>query len=144
MTDFDEKAGKNGLPKSNKIANWTLEQLRELRLREGQGGEDAEVTDYLIPTLEECLIASKGRLFLLLDKQALWQYVEIPSEPFIQALSEKNYIQPLMEKTGNYSSVLIAYGTIDETEEIHLRQFRRRDVYISSRLDLARHGGTVR
>ena len=116
-TDFADKAGKNGLPESDKIGDWTLEQLRQLRLKEGQGGEGARVTPYLIPTLEECLVAAKGRFFYILDKQKLWRYAELPDIEEIQPLSKKRYLAPWMERADNFESVLIAYGTIDETEE---------------------------
>ena len=116
-TDFADKAGKNGLPESDKIGDWTLEQLRELRLKEGQGGNGAAVTPYLIPTLEECLIAARGRFFYILDKQKQWRYAELPEIEEIQPLSKKRYLAPYMERADNFESVLIAYGTIDETEE---------------------------
>ena len=116
-TDFADKAGKNGLPESDKIGDWTLEQLRQLRLKEGLGGDDAAVTPYLIPTLEECLIAAKERFFYILDKQKAWRYAELPEIEEIQPLSKKRYLAPWMERADNFESVLIAYGTIDETEE---------------------------
>ncbi|MBO4326013.1 MAG: glycerophosphodiester phosphodiesterase family protein [Clostridia bacterium] len=116
-TDFADKAGKNGLPESDKIGDWTLEQVRELRLKEGSGGADAAVTPYVIPTLEECLVAARGRFFYILDKQKLWRYAELPDIEEIQPLSKKRYLAPYMERTDNFESVLIAYGTIDETEE---------------------------
>ena len=116
-TDFADKAGKNGLPESDKIGDWTLEELRQLRLREGAGGPDAAVTPYVIPTLEECLIAARGRFFYILDKQKAWRYAELPDIEEIQPLSKKRYLAPVMERADNFESVFIAYGTIDETEK---------------------------
>ncbi|MCQ2427770.1 MAG: glycerophosphodiester phosphodiesterase family protein [Clostridia bacterium] len=111
-TDFAAKAGKNGLPLSNKISDWTLAQLRELRLLEGAGGTSAAVTPYLIPTLEESLIAAKGRFFIILDKANEWRYVDYEG---LQPNSAPNYIFPYMQSTGNFESVLISYGTLDTT-----------------------------
>ncbi|GEM_PF-1198068 len=113
-TDFSSKAGKDGLPSSANVSDWTLEQIRKLRLLDGKGGTSAEVTPYLLPTLEEALIAAKGRFFIVLDKQAEWRYADIPG---IQPKSAERYIYPLMKSTGNFESVLISYGTVDTSQE---------------------------
>ena len=71
-TNFSDMAGKtvNGmtLPTSAYVSDWTLAELRCLRLKAGAGGTGAAVTDYLIPTLEEAVIVAKGRMFLYCDK----------------------------------------------------------------------------
>ena len=41
-TDFAEKAGKNGLPEYPYLADWTYEQLMQLNLKMGQGGDGAD------------------------------------------------------------------------------------------------------
>ena len=67
-TNFSDMAGKtvNGmtLPTSAYVSDWTLAELRCLRLKDSDG----TVTDYLIPTLEEAVIVAKGRMFLYCDK----------------------------------------------------------------------------
>ena len=74
-TNFSDMAGKtvNGmtLPTSANVSDWTLAELRCLRLKAGAGGTGAAVTDYLIPTLEEAVIVAKGRMFLYCDKLEL-------------------------------------------------------------------------
>lgn len=74
-TNFSDMAGKtvNGmtLPTSANVSDWTLAELRCLRLKAGAGGTNAAVTDYLIPTLEEAVIVAKGRMFLYCDKLEL-------------------------------------------------------------------------
>ena len=74
-TNFSAMAGKtvNGmtLPTSAYVSDWTLAELRCLRLKAGAGGAGAAVTDYLIPTLEEAVIVAKGRMFLYCDKLEL-------------------------------------------------------------------------
>lgn len=112
MTNYQDYAGKNGYPNSAKISDWTLEQLQVLRLKDGQGGSGAAMTPYRIPTLEEALIAAKGRFFIIFDKQSLWRYVDIPG---LQPMSDERFLYPWMQKTGNFTSVLISYGTIDNT-----------------------------
>ena len=74
-TNFSDMAGKtvNGmtLPTSAYVSDWTLAELRCLRLKAGADGTGAVVTDYLIPTLEEAVIVAKGRMFLYCDKLEL-------------------------------------------------------------------------
>lgn len=50
------------------IRQMTLRQLRELRLRQYQGGADQPLTNYNIPTLEEVLILVKHKVMINLDK----------------------------------------------------------------------------
>lgn len=57
---------------SGRIDEITLEQLRKYRLRDGQGGPMAKVTDYTVPTLEEMLDACRGVAFLRIDHA--WEY----------------------------------------------------------------------
>lgn len=64
-TNVDQMRGKNGLPTSTKVENWTYEQLRELRLL-----YKGEVTDYRIPTLYEALMLIKGNAQLCVDAKS--------------------------------------------------------------------------
>ena len=114
MTDFNDLKGKDGLPESPKVEDWTLEQLRKLHLREGRGGPKAALTPYIIPTLEEVLTIAKERLFIILDKHPNWRYVDIDG---IQSKAKPNYIFPIMQKTGNYTSCLIAFGRLGSSAE---------------------------
>ena len=50
------------------IANMTLEEVRAARLREGQGGPSARLTDVGVPTLREALEACRGRILVNIDK----------------------------------------------------------------------------
>ena len=114
MTDFNDLKGKDGLPESANVTDWTLEQLRKLHLREGRGGAKAALTPYVIPTLEEILTVAKERLFIILDKHPNWRYVDIEG---IQSKALPNYIFPIMQKTGNYTSCLIAFGRLGSSPE---------------------------
>ncbi|MDJ0278915.1 glycerophosphodiester phosphodiesterase family protein [Sphingomonas sp. 2R-10] len=53
-----------------KVADLSLAQIRVLHLRANEGGADAPNTDLRVPTLEEALATSKGRIALNLDVQA--------------------------------------------------------------------------
>lgn len=100
-TDFSEKAGKNGLPTSSKVADWTYEQLMQLNLKEGAGGTNARVTPYQIPTLDEAFHVCANRLFIRLDVKAddsgkiFWDY-------------EKD-IWPLMVRYKSYTNVIYTW-----------------------------------
>lgn len=107
MTDVASKAGKNGLPTSTRVSDWTLAELRTLCLREGMGGT-TPVTPYRIATLEEVLTVCRNRLFIICDKPTEWRYCELPQ---IMGGGKANYLFPIMQKTGNMTSILISYGT---------------------------------
>lgn len=53
-----------GLPESNSVRDWTLEELRLLRLTKASGGEES---NYVIPTLEDCIRVCKDHCFITLD-----------------------------------------------------------------------------
>jgi glycerophosphoryl diester phosphodiesterase len=52
---------------TGKVAEMTLAQMRQLRLRQNLGGPTAAVTDQRVLTLDELLSAAKGRIILNLD-----------------------------------------------------------------------------
>ncbi|MBR7184261.1 MAG: glycerophosphodiester phosphodiesterase family protein [Clostridia bacterium] len=90
-TDWEDKAGKNGLPTSEKLADWSFEELRQLRLTMNDGTK----TDYLIPTFEEALIVCNGRITIRLDKYGVWNW--------------DRDIQPLVEKTQAWQTCILNY-----------------------------------
>lgn len=63
---------KQGNSVNGRVDEITLEQLREYRLRNGQGGSFAEVTEYTVPTLDEMLAECKDVVFLRIDHA--WDY----------------------------------------------------------------------
>ena len=79
-TNVTELAGKNGLPASTKVSDWTYEQLLQLNLKEANGGVNAKVTPYKIPTLDEIFKVCANRIFIRLDVKAdengtiFWNY----------------------------------------------------------------------
>ncbi len=59
-------AGVQGLPSSNTISDWTLDELRQLRLVfETAGGK--KDTNYVIPTLEDAIMVCANKIFVFLD-----------------------------------------------------------------------------
>lgn len=53
-----------------KVADFSLAEIRALRLRENEGGAGAPLTGLHVPTLDEALVAANGRILLNLDVQA--------------------------------------------------------------------------
>lgn len=76
---------------SGKVADYTLAELLEYYLKDHQGGSNAALTPYRIPTLEEALVAAKGKIMLNLDK----------------AYGLMKDIYPLLQKTGTVDHVIL-------------------------------------
>ncbi len=100
-TNYEEMAGKNGLPKSANVADWTYEQLMQLNLKTGTGGSSAKVTPYKIPTLDEAFKVCANRIFIRLD-------VKGPTDDTPYWEFEKD-IWPLMQKYESYSNVIYTW-----------------------------------
>lgn len=94
-TNFNEMAGKNGLPWSENICDWTYEQLCQLSLRTANGGSGSTVTEYKIPTLDEVMKVCAERIFVRLDKLDQWSYVKD--------------IWPMIEKYKAYTTVIFTW-----------------------------------
>ena len=86
------KQGVAGLPESNYVSDWTLAQLRRLRLMSTDG---TEVTNYVIPTLEEVIMICNERCFITLDKDNRFEWY--------------NDIIPLIEKHNAWRTVMLPY-----------------------------------
>ena len=61
-TDWEMKAGKNGLPESKFIQDWTFAELKQLRFV-----KNGVVTDYRIPSFYEALAFAGGKFMLSID-----------------------------------------------------------------------------
>lgn len=90
-TDWSTKAGKNGLPTSEKLSDWSFDELRQLRLKMNDGTQ----TDYLIPTFEEALTVCKERTTIRLDKPDVWDW--------------DTDVYPLVQKTGAWQACILNY-----------------------------------
>jgi len=77
------------LPASNEATDWTLAQLRQLRLTKG-----GVVTDYVIPTIEDVIKVAKNHVFVNLDKFSRFDW--------------DTHILPLIQSTGAYETVLLS------------------------------------
>ncbi len=106
MTDAADYIGKPGYPTTDKVSDWTLEQIKTLRLKEGQGGANAKLTEFRVPTLEEALIVCKNRMFIVPDKQDYWKYIDTDE---VMKTSGNAYLYTDMAATDNYESILISY-----------------------------------
>ena len=100
-TDWSEKHGKDGLPDSDNVTDWSLEELRQLRLKT----VDGKLTDYLIPTFEEALLVSKGRTTLRLDKTSNKEW--------------ESYIWPAIQRTEAWTTCILPdWYTMERKDEI--------------------------
>ena len=77
------------LPSSNEATDWTLAQLRQLRLTKG-----GVVTNYVIPTIEDVIKVAKNHVFVNLDKFSRFDW--------------DTHILPLIQSTGAYETVLLS------------------------------------
>lgn len=82
-----------GLPESDAVSDWTLAQLRRLRLRMETTGE---VTNYIIPTLEEVIMICNERVFITLDHTHMFDWHE--------------NILPLIKKHNAWRTVMLPYA----------------------------------
>ena len=92
-TDWSQKQGKNGLPTSDQIEDWTYEQLRELRLL-----YNGKASECIIPTMYEAALLFAGRSQIHFDCKVADQ------------LSENSDIFLLAEATGSKESFVYYYG----------------------------------
>ncbi|WP_235878934.1 glycerophosphodiester phosphodiesterase family protein [Saccharopolyspora karakumensis] len=53
---------------TGEVSDLTLAQIKQLRLKEHLGGEQAALTSHAVPTLDEAMLAIKGRAMVNLDK----------------------------------------------------------------------------
>ncbi len=101
-TNVSEMAGKNGLPTSHKVSDWTYEQLMQLNLKEKSGGSSANVTVYKIPTLEEAIKVCANRIYIRLD-------VKGPANSSNPFWDYERDIWPMMEKYKSYSNIIFTW-----------------------------------
>ena len=128
-TDWNRKCGRNGLPKSPKIEDWTYEELRELRLI-----YNGEPTESLIPTLYEAAILFAGRAQIHFDCKVSDQ------------IDRDTDVYPLAEETGSKSAFFYSFGSdimlrwlSYDSKDTEFRAFAKKmTVY------LAQNGGALR
>jgi glycerophosphoryl diester phosphodiesterase len=84
---------------TGKVSDYTLEELKKLRLKDAKGN----VTDYQIPTLAEALEWARSKTILVLDRK------DVPVEARIKMIEEHN---------AETYAILIAYS-VDEIRRCH-------------------------
>ena len=85
------QGGEAWLPHSDAVADWTLAQVRRLRLISPSGA----VSECAVPTLEELILLARGHCFITLDKAGSFSFEEA--------------VMPLLEKHSAWRTVLIPY-----------------------------------
>lgn len=98
-TDFNDKKGKDGLPTSEYIWDWTYAQLQQLNLKTNSG----KVTEYKIPTLYEAMMVMKDRCFIHLDQK-------VKNLPVPRELTRNAEIFAMANEIGCRENFLYTYG----------------------------------
>ena len=128
-TDWALKKGKNGLPESDNLSDWTYDELSELRLKAGRKFREGCITEYQIPTLEEVLKVCDGKAFFIMDKMN-------PAE-------EWPSIYKIICETGCYEAFSFAYkmpeDMVDSIRKEMLERFGKTGPYFYTR----RHAGSL-
>ncbi|MBO5702252.1 MAG: glycerophosphodiester phosphodiesterase family protein [Clostridia bacterium] len=101
-TNVEEFIGKNGFPNSYDVSAWTYDQLMQLNLKNGTGGDGAKLTPYKIPTLDEAMKVCANRIFIRLD-------VKGPSNSDLPFWDFEKDIWPLMQKYESYSNIIYTW-----------------------------------
>lgn len=97
-----------GLPTSNNIADWTLEELRHLRLTM----ESGDGSGCVIPTLRDVIMVCKDRCFIYLDK--------------VRRIDWTRDVVPIVKELEAYRTVIIpftynstvGFGTVNKYNEM--------------------------
>lgn len=100
-TDWSAKQGRDGLPTSKVVSDWTLAELRELRLKKG-----STVTEYVIPTFKEVLRVTNGRAKLMLDKTDIWSWNNDVYPVIVETEAWETCILPRQYNLATQTSIL--------------------------------------
>ncbi len=130
-TNVEEMAGKNGLPSSYSVADWTYEQLMQLNLKTGTGGASATLTPYKIPTLDEAMKVCANRIFIRLD-------VKGPDGSDLPFWNFEKDIWPMMQKYESYSNIIYTWHSWFKSNSYKLT-----DTYREKALALSGKAGIV-
>ena len=80
------------LPESDAISDWTIAQIKKLRLLDTDG---KSLTEYAVPTLKELIALAKNKAFITLDKSYAFDW--------------NTGVAPLIEELDAFDTVLIPY-----------------------------------
>ncbi len=104
------QAGEDWMPESDEIAQWTLAQIRRLRLIT----KEKALTQYAVPTLREVISIAKDRVFVTLDKADCFRW-------------EDAYA--LICEQRAYRTVLIPYNyPLEQVKQIRREMLRRHGI----------------
>ena len=135
-------AGAAWLPEGDRVADWTVEEIRRLRAVL----PDGTVTDCTVPTLEELILLAKDRCFitldkagafsfeidvmLLLEKHDAWRTVLIPYEyPFERVVAIKQEIARRSGVQAPYFAKAVKAGKMETERMTGAMRFLREEGY---------------
>jgi len=108
-TDFLLKSGKNGLPSSPYVSDWTYDELMQLCLKDWNG----TLTPYKIPTLDEAIKVCANRIFVRLD-------VKGPEDSELPFWNFEKDIWPLMQKYNCPTTVIYTWHKFFRANDFEL------------------------
>lgn len=85
--------GTPGIPDSDAPQDWTLDQIRRLRLLTN---DTQELTNYVVPTLEDVIMLCNNRCFITLDKDYRFDWYQD--------------LVPILEKHNAWRTVMLPYS----------------------------------
>lgn len=102
-TDLHRMTGVSGA-----VGEQTIETIRRLRLKAGRGGETARATEHCIPTLEEALEATRGRIFVNIDTKFARDLDRIAETVLEMEMCDQVLVKIGVEFDGDHSAILDA------------------------------------
>ncbi|TBL75281.1 glycerophosphodiester phosphodiesterase family protein [Paenibacillus thalictri] len=104
---------------AGKISELILSEIKSLRLKKGEGGDRAELTDEHIPTLREAMLLAKDRILVNIDK--VW--------PF------RDEVWDVLIETGTAEQAIFKGTAANSEVEVWLNAKQPRPVYMHIVLD---------
>lgn len=114
---------------SGLIADLTLEDIRAHRLKQGQGGEGALVTEHVVPTLDEAMQLVKNKVLVNLDK--CWKHREEVYRVLVQTGTVK---QTLFKSAADFAEVEMFLAGKAERPE-YMQMIKPGNQHLLERLD---------
>lgn len=101
ISDLRAEGKAQNLPKSDDIHKWTIDEIKQLRLK----AENGDATEFAVPTLSQVISLAKGHCFITLDKMYDFNW--------------ESGIWPLLKEHSAYRTVLIPYCyTVEKANSI--------------------------
>jgi glycerophosphoryl diester phosphodiesterase len=102
-TELERMTGVSGA-----VGDQTIETMRGLRLKAGRGGATARATEHGIPTLQEALEATRGRIFVNIDTKFACDLDRIAETVLDMGMCDQVLVKVGVELDRDHSAILDA------------------------------------